>query len=110
VTVDHTIVTEYLKAGKITPEQAADHPQRNMITRALGLIPDVEVDVIEWSFNRGDRVLLCSDGVSDWIPDSSIAEVLGSDSTAEEAVWELVERANRAGGGDNITALVLDID
>ena len=110
VTIDHTIVTEYLKAGKITREQAADHPQRNMLTRALGLIPDVEVDVFERDLERGDRVLLCSDGVSDWIPESSIAEVLGSGSTAEEAVWELVERANRAGGGDNITALVLDID
>lgn len=109
VTVDHTIVTEYLRAGKITPEQAVDHPQRNMITRALGLIPDIDVDMFDMSFEPGDRVLLCSDGVSDMIADNEIADALKSKSTAEEAVWELVERANKAGGHDNITALVVDI-
>lgn len=109
VTVDHTIVTEYLRAGKITPEQAVDHPQRNMITRALGLVPDIEVDVFDMAFRHGDRVLLCSDGLSDMIPDAQIADALESRQTAEEAVWELVERANKAGGHDNVTALVVDI-
>ena len=109
ITTDHTIVTEYLEAGKITAEQAADHPQRHMLTRALGLIPDVEIDVFDITFELGDRVLLCSDGVSDMIEDAEIAEALTSVGTAEEAVWELVERANRAGGHDNVTAVVVDI-
>ncbi len=109
VTTDHTIVTEYLQAGKITAEQAADHPQRHMLTRALGLISDVEIDVFDWTFEPGDRVLLCSDGVSDMIDDREIADALASKETAEEAVWELVERANRAGGQDNVTAIVVDI-
>lgn len=109
VTTDHTIVTEYLRAGKITAEQAAEHPQRHMLTRALGLISDVEIDVFDMTFEPGDRVLLCSDGVSDMIDDGQIAEALGSKETAEEAVWDLVERANRAGGQDNVTAIVVDI-
>lgn len=109
VTTDHTIVTEYLRAGKITADQAADHPQRHMLTRALGLISDVEIDVFDRTFEPGDRVLLCSDGVSDMIDDGEIAEALASKETAEEAVWELVERANRAGGQDNVTAIVVDI-
>ncbi len=109
VTTDHTIVTEYLRAGKITAGQAADHPQRHMLTRALGLISDVEIDVFDKTFEPGDRVLLCSDGVSDMIDDGEIAEALASKETAEEAVWELVERANRAGGQDNVTAIVVDI-
>lgn len=109
VTTDHTIVTEYLRAGKITPQQAADHPQRHMLTRALGLIPDVDVDVFEMTFEPGDRVLLCSDGLTDMVDDDTIADALRSMPTAEEAVWELVERANKAGGHDNVTAVVVDV-
>lgn len=109
LTDDHTIVGEYLRAGKITEEQAAEHPQRHMITRALGLIHDLEVDVFDIEFEPGDRVLLCSDGVNGMIDDRSIAEAL-SLTSAEEAVWNLVERANSAGGNDNITAVVIDVE
>lgn len=109
LTDDHTIVGEYLRSGKITEEQAAEHPQRHMITRALGLIHDLEVDVFDIEFEPGDRVLLCSDGVNGMIDDRSIAEAL-SLTSAEEAVWNLVERANSAGGNDNITAVVIDVE
>jgi PPM family protein phosphatase len=109
LTEDHTIVTEYVRAGKITEDQANEHPQRHMLTRALGLIHEIEVDVFEVSLHSGDRILLCSDGVNNMLDDRSIAEILGS-SSAEEAVWGLVERANGAGGQDNITAVVADAE
>jgi PPM family protein phosphatase len=108
LTEDHTIVNEYLRAGRITEDQAAEHPHRHMITRALGLIHDIEVDVFELPLASGDRLLLCSDGVNGMIDDRAIAEALSSGS-AEEAVWELVERANQAGGQDNVTAVVIDV-
>jgi protein phosphatase len=108
LTEDHTIVNEYLRSGKITEDQAAEHPQRHMITRALGLIPDVAVDVFELELVSGDRLLLCSDGVNGMIADAAIREALMS-PTAEESVWELVERANGAGGNDNVTAVVVDV-
>ncbi|MDH3517844.1 MAG: protein phosphatase 2C domain-containing protein [Acidimicrobiia bacterium] len=108
LTEDHTLVNEYLQAGRIAPEDIATHPQRSMLTRAVGLSPDVEVDVFEERLQPGDRILICSDGVSSMIDDSSIHEALRA-TTAEEAVWELVERANTAGGHDNVTALVVDV-
>ncbi|MDH4308652.1 MAG: protein phosphatase 2C domain-containing protein, partial [Acidimicrobiia bacterium] len=109
ITEDHTIVTEYLRTGKITEDQAADHPQRHMLTRALGLVHGVDVDTIPLLLRPGDRVLLCSDGVNNMLTDQEIADALGA-ATAEEAAWELVERANRAGGHDNVTALVVDVE
>lgn len=108
LTEDHTIVTEYLRSGRITPEQAQEHPQRHMLTRALGLVHEVDVDEFEIVLQPGDRILLCSDGVNGMVADDVIARALGA-ATAEEAVWELVERANAAGGQDNITAVVVDV-
>ncbi len=108
LTEDHTIVNEYLRTGRITEDQAAEHPQRHMITRALGLIPDVAVDVFRIDLAPGDRLLLCSDGVNGMIDDASIRDALTS-PTAEESVWDLVERANGAGGHDNVTAVVIDV-
>ena len=109
LTVDHTVVAEYLRQGAITPEEVATHPQRSLITRALGLQPDIDIDTGEEAVRSGDRLLLCSDGVNSMIDDDEIAASLRLD-TAEEAAWDLVEKANRAGGHDNITALVVDVD
>ena len=109
MTRDHTVVAEYLRRGTITPEEVANHPQRSLITRALGLQPDVEIDTGEEPVRAGDRLLLCSDGVNVMIGDESIAESLDLE-TPEEAVWDLVEKANRAGGHDNITAIVVQVD
>ena len=109
LTTDHTVVNEYVQAGKISPEEAATHPQRSMLTRALGLVPFVQVDTFEEPLRPGDRLLLCSDGVSSMIDDEAIASALG-EGTPEEAAWGLVERANQAGGLDNATALVVDVE
>lgn len=109
MTVDHTVVAEYLRRGAIRPEEVSTHPQRSLITRALGLVPDIEIDTGEEPVQSGDRLLLCSDGVNNMIDDTAIAASLDLD-TPEEAVWDLVEKANRAGGQDNITAIVVQVD
>ena len=109
LTEDHTVAAEYVAAGRLSPEEAMNHPQRNMITRALGLTQNLLVDEFEEPLMPGDRYLLCSDGVNAMINDREIAERLAADS-AEEAAWGLVEAANAAGGHDNITVLVIDVE
>ncbi len=108
LTDDHTVVAEYVAAGKISAEEAHSHPQRSMLTRALGLTQDILVDEFEEPLVPGDRYLLCSDGVNSMVGDEQIAECLGMES-AEEAAWSLIEAANTAGGHDNITVLVVDV-
>ena len=108
LTTDHSVVAEYLRAGSIQPEDVATHPQRSMLTRALGLDPDIEVDLIEIQVEDGDRLVLCSDGLTSMVPDERIAMIL-SVGTAEEAVWMLIEAANQAGGHDNISVAVVDV-
>lgn len=108
LTEDHTVVNMYLRTGAIAPEEAATHPQRSLITRAVGLTPDLDVDTGNLPLEPGDRLLLCSDGVNGMIDDTEITEALGVES-GEEAAWLLVEKANLAGGHDNITALVVDV-
>ncbi|MFP3915881.1 MAG: PP2C family protein-serine/threonine phosphatase [Actinomycetota bacterium] len=108
LTVDHTVAAEYVAAGQLSPEEAQNHPQRNMITRALGLTQDLMVDETEEEARAGDRFLLCSDGVNSMLKDSEIAQQLEAE-TPEEAVWGLVEAANAAGGHDNISAVVVDV-
>lgn len=109
ITKDHSVVAEYLRAGSIRPEDVATHPQRSMLTRAVGLDPDLVVDVIEISVLEGDRLLLCSDGLTSMIDDAQISELLGH-SNLEETVWVLIEAANRAGGHDNITLAAVDVE
>ncbi len=108
LTRDHSLVAELLAAGKITEEEARTHPQRNLITRSLGMLPGVRVDVIEEELSEGDRVLVCSDGLTGMIEDDQLIELLGKDGTPDETVWALVEAANEAGGFDNISVVVVD--
>ncbi len=107
LTRDHTFVAELVADGRITPEEAAVHPQRSMILRALGHGRPLEVDMIEERLNAGDRLMICSDGLSGMIDDDNIAALL-SDGSVEESVWALVEAANHAGGHDNITVAAVD--
>lgn len=109
LTEDHTVAAEYVAAGRLSPEEAMTHPQRNMITRALGLTQNLLVDEFEEPLMPGDRYLLCSDGVNSMLTDEEIADQLAAD-TPEEAAWALVEAANAAGGHDNITVLVIDVE
>lgn len=108
VTQDHTVAAEYVTLGRIAPEEAATHPQRHMLTRTLGLTRFVNVDEVEVSVQPGDRILLCSDGLTEMVPDSRIAEVL-AERGVEEAAWRLIDMANAAGGIDNISVIVIDV-
>lgn len=109
LTDDHTVVAEQLAAGHISPADAVAHPQRSMLTRVLGISPDVEVDSITFDAAAGDRLLICSDGLTNMVEDVRVGQLLAKGSP-EEAVWALIEEANRAGGHDNITVVVVDVE
>jgi protein phosphatase len=108
LTSDHTVVAEYLRAGSIRPEDVATHPQRSMLTRALGLYPLIEVDVIEARIRQSDRLMICSDGLTNMVGHERLTAALGQ-GAPEEAVWTLIEAANQAGGHDNITVAIVDV-
>jgi protein phosphatase len=108
VTVDHTWVTEMQRRGQLTAEQAAEHPRRHLLTRVLGM-RDVDVDEEELTLRDGDRVLLCSDGLTTMLADDAVAGILADCETPSDAVWALVEAADAAGGYDNTTVAVVDV-
>ena len=109
VTVDHSLVQELVDDGQISEAQAAVHPQRHVLTRALGVEPAIEVDIIELAPRHGDRYLLCSDGLPREVSDDQIAAVLSRFPNPVEAANELVAVANLRGGNDNITVVVIDV-
>lgn len=108
LTEDHTVAAEYVALGQISPSEADDHPQSHMLTRCLGLTRFVNVDRIDLDLAAGDRLLLCSDGLNSMVPPDDIAKSL-ADGSADEAAWKLVEAANKAGGHDNISVIVIDV-
>ncbi len=108
VTTDHSLVGELVTLGRITPEQARTHPHRHLVTRVLGLGP-ITVDTTAVSLEPGDRILLCSDGLTDMVPDPEIEEILNAGEGVEPTVWALIEQANAAGGVDNTTVVVIDV-
>jgi PPM family protein phosphatase len=110
MTDDHSWVEEQMRAGLLSPLEARQHPWRNVVTRALSGGEDPEVDVKELSLQPGDRLLLCSDGLSSVVPDERIEEILRAQPVPTEACQALVDEANGAGGPDNITTLILQID
>jgi PPM family protein phosphatase len=109
ITEDHNLVAQLEREGRLTPEEARVHPQRNIITRVLGNDPDVEVDSFPVDPFRGDRFVLCSDGLFSELEDDEIAEILRSHPEAQAAVDELVRLANERGGRDNITVVLVDV-
>ena len=108
VTVDHSLVQELVDDGRLSPEDAERHPQRSVITRALGIDPEVEFDLFTYKLQVGDRLLLCSDGLSDVVEPAQIRKVLLRVRSAQRAARELVTVANDQGGPDNITVIVVD--
>ena len=110
ITEDHSLVAELVRSGDLTRDQAAEHPQKNLITRALGADEDVAVDTTVLPIEAGDRVLLCSDGLSDMVPEARISEILlDSPEDPERAARGLLAAALDAGGNDNITVIVVDV-
>lgn len=108
VTTDHSLVGELVSLGRITKEEARHHPHRHLVTRVLGLGP-ISVDSEELDLEIGDRILLCSDGLTDMVPDEKIEEILIACDGVEATVWTLIEEANAAGGVDNTTVVVIDV-
>lgn len=109
VTRDHSYVEELVDAGEITADEARVHPNRSVITRALGSDPAMYADHFTLNVEEGDRLILCSDGLSSMIPDGEIERVAQQSSTAQICTDNLVDAALAAGGGDNVTVVVVDI-
>ncbi len=109
ITDDHSLVEELVREGRLTPEQAEAHPQRAIVTRALGVDADVEVDTYEISVEPGDRVLICSDGLTTMVRERDIERFARSERDPQRAADVLVAAANDAGGEDNITVIVVDV-
>ena len=109
VTHDHSYVEELVDSGQITADEARTHPSRSIITRALGSDPDMYADHFSLEVNNGDRVILCSDGLSSMISDSELEAVAVSSATPQQAADNLVAAALTAGGSDNVTVVVVDV-
>lgn len=106
VTTDHSLVNEQVKAGLISQTDAKSHKLKNIITRSLGYTEEVEIDVHSIDVGIGDKFLLCTDGLSNMLDDSSIEKII-SDLPLKESCYKLVEKANEVGGEDNVTVLLL---
>lgn len=109
VTRDHSYVEELVDAGEITADEARVHPNRSVITRALGSDPAMYADHFQLNIEKGDRLILCSDGLSSMIPDNEIESISNQSPTAQMATDNLVDAALAAGGSDNVTVIVIDI-
>ena len=109
LTEDHTLANRLVQEGRLRPEQAELYSRSGIITRALGVHPVVEIDIVEIDLDLGDRALLCSDGLTSMIAAGDIAAVLSEGSDPQTGADRLVERANEAGGEDNVTVVVVDL-
>jgi PPM family protein phosphatase len=109
LTSDHSLVEELRRQGRLTSEQAEDHPQRSIITRALGPEAEVEVDTLSFSARPGDVFIICSDGLTTMVKDEAIATALAERTNLDQAVTRLVSEANEAGGRDNITVVAFEV-
>jgi protein phosphatase len=110
LTDDHSLVAELVRRGELSPEAAEVHPQRSVITRALGTDPDVDVDAFPFKSRAGDVYLICSDGLSDMVDGERIEQIVRENRhDLDAAARALVHEANRAGGEDNITAVLFEV-
>jgi protein phosphatase len=110
LTDDHSLVEELVRQGKLTPEEADEHPQRSIITRALGAEEGVEADSATWAGRHDDVYLICSDGLTSMVPEARVAEVLAAAPSLAAAGRALIDAANDAGGRDNITVVLFRLE
>lgn len=109
ITEDHSLVEEMVRMGGLDKETARNHPDKNIITRAVGARRDVEVDFFNVELQTGDLVLLCSDGLTNMVDDEMICRILKGDGNLEDRVEELMKTANENGGKDNISVIVIEL-
>jgi protein phosphatase len=110
LTDDHSLVEEMRRRGQLTAQEADEHPQRSIITRALGPEPDVLVDTYSWRGEAGDVYLLCSDGLTSMVPELRVAEIVGGSASLRDGGRALIDAANAAGGRDNITVVLFALE
>lgn len=108
ITKDHSYVQEMVRRGELRPEIARVHPDRNIITRAIGGGPEIEIDFFEVELKENDRILMCSDGLTDMMDDREIYEIIKMGTDGDAIVDALVARANHYGGNDNITVILTE--
>ena len=108
LTRDHSVISELIEKGRIEPEEAANHHARGQITRYVGMEEKARSHVRSFTLKKGDRLLLCTDGLTDMLDDSKIATILKAEPEPQAACKSLVSATNKAGGHDNVTALVID--
>ena len=106
ITLDHSLVAEMVRSGRISPEQMRNHPEKNIITRAVGGEENVEVDFFDVGLHKGDVVLLCSDGLTNMVEDEQIFRIVRREKTLRDAGQKLISAANSAGGRDNISVVL----
>ena len=110
ISQDHSLVEEMVRLGGIKPEEAKHHPDKNIITRAIGAKADVDVDFYEHRLKRGDIILMCTDGLSNMVEDEELFRIIRQDKDIQEIGGELLMKANRNGGLDNIAVVLVEID
>jgi protein phosphatase len=110
ITVDHSLVERLVATGQLTADEARNHPQRNVIYRTIGDRPQVEIDTFVQVLSPGDRLLLCSDGLSGMVRDEDMAQIVMQAGSPQAACRELVAAANANGGEDNITVIVVQVE
>lgn len=108
ITKDHSLVAEMVRIGEMEAAEAKAHPDKNIITRAIGASAHVEADFFEVDLTPEDRILICTDGLTNMVDDSEIRDVVTEDAPIEKRVEKLVYEANRAGGKDNITVMIIE--
>lgn len=108
ITEDHSYVEMLVQKGEITADEAKDYPMKNMITKAIGVSKSIEGDFYEFALKRDDKILLCTDGLTNMLSDDEIVKVISESENVDIATDALVEKANAAGGKDNITVIVAE--
>lgn len=108
ITKDHSYVQEMVRRGEISPEAARVHPDRNIITRAIGGGKGIAIDFFEVELRRGDQILMCSDGLTDMLEDQEIFDIINKRKDLPSTLQELVDTANQHGGNDNITVIMTE--
>ena len=107
---DHSVAEEWVRMGRLTPEEASTHPRRHQLTRGVGVEDNIDIDVMSVNAVPGDRILLCSDGLSNELSNEELARFASSPITLDDAVAKLIDAARQAGGRDNISVVLLEFD
>nr|MCR5632683.1 protein phosphatase 2C domain-containing protein [Eubacterium sp.] len=109
ITMDHSLVEELIRSGQLERNKGRNHPEKNIITRAMGSRDEAMPDFFELTVEEGDHILLCSDGLSNMVEDDEIKDIVQDNAVLDQAVSTLISRANYYGGNDNISVIIVSI-